>query len=192
MTVAHYRPGSLLRVVAVAVGGIAGCATTPEVERNPVLVEGTEEEVVCAGACEEEWRRAEEWVKKYSGYPFPAEVTVTPDRITAARLPYLDCDSVPQTRRPSGCPDLPLASEPLGIGLGEKEPGSRIGQQFANRGPHWTFSVRREAQESGSSRIRLIQSCRRDQGVTCRAPGIAATRQDDFRRFVRTGERSSP
>lgn len=187
-----FRTGAAVPIAAVAVGGIAGCATTPEVDRNPVLVEGTEEEVVCSGACEEEWRRAEEWVKKYSGYPFPAEVTVTPDRITAARLPYLDCESVPQTRRPSGCPDLPLASEPLGIGLGENEPGSRIPRMFAEPGPQWTFLVRRDVQEDGSSRIRLLQYCRRDHGVTCAAPGIAETRQDDFRRFVRTGERSSP
>ena len=87
------RKGIVMRIAAAAALGMAGCATVPETALPVPEVEGDEEEVVCSGACEEEWGRAEEWIKKYSGYPFPAEVTVTPDRIEAARLPMRDCES---------------------------------------------------------------------------------------------------
>lgn len=187
------RTGTAVRIVAVAVGGLAGCATVPETGRAMPEVEGAEEEVVCSGACEDEWRRAEEWVKKYSGYPFPAEVTVKPDRIEAARIPIHNCESVPQTRRRSLCPELPLASEPLGFGDPVGFNGTvRIGQLFANGGPHWTFLVLRQAMESGSFRLRLVQSCHARGGSRgCDSPTLRANRQDRFRRFVRTGERLS-
>lgn len=93
------RKQIVMVITAFAIAGAAGCATVPETAWTVPEVEGAEEEVVCSGACEEEWRRAEEWVKKYSGYPFPAEVTVTPDRIAAARVPLEDCVSVPLARR---------------------------------------------------------------------------------------------
>lgn len=152
-------------------------------------VEGAEEEVVCSGACEEEWRRAEEWIKKYSGYPFPAEVTVKPDRIEATRLPLAICESVPQTRRESGCPALPLASEPLGVGIADPPDGVSIRRTLADGGPYWTFLVLRQVREDGSARIRLAQNCRSRSGPkACDSPGLRRSRQDSFRRFVRTGE----
>ena len=153
-------------------------------------VEGAEEEVVCSGACEAEWRRAEEWVKKHSGYPFPTEVNVTPDRIEALRLPIRDCESVPQTRRGSLCPELPLASEPLGFGNPfERSARSRTPRRFAEGGPHWTFLVVRTAEDGGRSQIGLVQLCHAERGRgACVAPGIREHRQDRFRRFVRTGE----
>ena len=84
MPATRYRTGIVIRITTVAVAALSGCATSPEMRWTAPEVEGAEEEVVCSRACEEEWRRAEECVKKYSGYPFPAEVTVTPDRIAAA------------------------------------------------------------------------------------------------------------
>lgn len=182
---------TVARIAAAAIAGAAACATVPETAWTVPQVEGTEEAVACSGACEAEWRRAEEWVKKYSGYPFPAEVTVTPDRIEALRLPIRDCESVPQTRRGSLCPELPLASEPLGFGNPfERSARSRTPQRFAEGGPHWTFLVLRTAEEGGRSQIRLGQLCHSERASgACAAPDIRRHRQDAFRRFVRTGER---
>ena len=190
-----YRTGTVIRIAIAAGAGLAGCATTPDMGWNVPEVEGTEEEVVCSGGCEEEWRRAEEWVKKYSGYPFPAEIAVRPDRIAATRVPLHDCVSVPQTRSQflARCTRPPLASEPLGIG-DDDEPGSMIGKTFADGGPHWTFLVLREARERerGRSHIRLVQRCWARRGpLVCGMPGIRRHRQDAFRRFVRTGEHPS-
>lgn len=184
---------SIAWIAALAIAGAAGCATVPETAWTVPEVDGAEEEVVCSGACEEEWRRAEEWVKKYSGYPFPAEVTVKPDRIEASRIPIRNCESVPQTRRQSLCPDLPLASEPLGFGDPVGFNGAvRVGQIYAEGGPHWTFLVLRQAIESDSFRIRLTQRCRSRSGPkVCDSPTLRANRQDRFRRFVRTGEHLS-
>ena len=184
------RKGILIRIATAAVLGMAGCATVPDTALPVPEVEGDEEEVVCFGACDEEWRRAEEWIKKYSGYPFPAEVTVTPDRIEAARLPIRDCESVPQTRRSSLCPDLPRASEPLGFGEPfERSASSRIPMTYADGGPHWTFLVVRNPEEGGRSQIRLAQMCHSERARgACAAPDIRRHRQDAFRRFVRTGE----
>ena len=84
MPATRYRTGIVIRITTVVIAALSGCATSPEMRWTAPEVEGVEEEVVCSGACEEEWRRAEDCVKKYSGYPFPAEVTVTPDRIAAA------------------------------------------------------------------------------------------------------------
>lgn len=182
---------SIAWIAALAIAGAAGCASVPETAWTVPEVDGAEEEVVCSGACEEEWGRAEEWVKKYSGYPFPAEVTVKPDRIEASRIPIRNCESVPQTRRQSLCPDLPLASEPLGIEI-DDPPGSMLGKTFADGGPHWTFLVVRQTPKSGWSSIRLIQACHARRGSrACGAPGILRHRQDRFRRFVRTGEHLS-
>ena len=192
MMMTPYRKGTVIRIVTAAIAGLAGCATVPEMSRNGLVVEGVEEEVVCRGACEEEWRRAEDWVKKYSGYPFPAEVAVTPDRIVAARIPLQDCVSVPQTRSQflARCSRPPLASEPLG--LGDYDPASMIGKTFVDGGPHWTFLVLREAKEGGWSQIRLVQRCWSRRGPSaCGSPGIRRSRQDAFRRFVRTGEHLS-
>ena len=189
------RKPIVMVITAFAIAGAAGCATVPEPAWSVPEVHGVEEEVVCSGACEEEWGRAEEWIKKHSGYPFPAEVTVTRDQITAARLPFLNCVSVPQSRRQflAGCSRPPLASEPLGIGFGEQEPGSRVGKLFADAGPHWQFLVRRQAMESGSFRIRLAQRCLSESGPkACDSPELRRSRQDRFRRFVRTGELLSP
>lgn len=186
-----HRKGIVIPFAMFAIAGAAGCATVPETAWSVPEVEGTEEEVTCSGACEEEWGRAEEWIKKYSGYAFPAEVTVTRDQITAARLPFLDCVSVPQSRRQflAGCSRPPLASEPLGIGFGEQEPGSRVGKMFGDAGPHWQFLVRRHAMESGSFRIVLAQRCLSESGPkACDLPELRRSRQDRFRRFVRTGE----
>ncbi len=182
---------TIARITVFTIAGAAGCATVPETQWAVPEVEGAEEEVVCSGACEEEWRRAEEWVKKYSGYPFPAEVTVMPDRIEALRLPFRDCESVPQTRRGPLCPELPLASEPLGFGNPfERSARSRTPQRFAPGGPHWTFLVVRTAEEGGRSQIRLEQLCHSERASgACAAPDIRGHRQDAFRRFVRTGER---
>lgn len=181
---------TVARITVFAIAGAAGCATVPETGWAVPEVKGTEEEVVCSGACDAEWRRAGEWVKKHSGYGFPAEVVVTPDRITASRVPLDNCVSVPQSRRHflAPCSRPPLASEPLGFGDNDDR-YSMIGKTFADGGPHWTFLVLRQAMESGSSRIHLIQSCR-SQGArpVCRVPGIREHRQDRFRRFVRTGE----
>lgn len=187
------RTRTLILTATLVIVGAAGCATVPETVSPVPEVEGTEEEVVCSGTCEEEWRRAEEWVKKHSGYPFPAEVTVTPDRIEASRIPIHDCESVPQTRRGSLCPDLPLASEPLGFGDPVGFNGAvRIGQVYANGGPHWTFLVLRQAKEGGSFRLRLVQRCHARGGSrTCDVPTLRGNRQDRFRRFVRTGEHLS-
>ena len=177
-------------ITAFATVGAAGCATVPETRWAVPEVEGMEEAVACSGACEEEWRRAEEWVKKHSGYAFPAEVTVTPDRIEASRLPIRDCESIPQTRRGSLCPEMPLASEPLGFGdPSEPSARSRTPRRFLEGGPHWTFVVLRKAEDGGRSQIRLVQLCHAERGRgACEAPGIREHRQDRFRRFVRTGE----
>lgn len=189
-TMKLFRKRSIAWIAALAIAGAAGCATVPETASTLPEVEGTEEEVVCSGACEEEWGRAEEWVKKHSGYPFPAEVTVKPNRIEASRIPIHTCESVPQTRRGSLCPELPLASEPLGLGDPVGFNGAvRIGQLYADGGPHWTFLVLRQAMGSGSFRIRLAQHCRSRSGPkACDSPGLRTNRQDRFRRFVRTGE----
>ena len=192
MPATRYRTGIVIRITTVAVAALSGCATSPEMRWTAPEVEGAEEEVVCSRACEEEWRRAEECVKKYSGYPFPAEVTVTPDRIAAARIPLQDCVSVPQTRSQflARCSRPPLASEPLG--LGDDDPASMIGKTFVDGGPHWTFLVLREAKEGGWSQIRLVQCCWSWRGPNaCGSPGIRRSRQDAFRRFVRTGEHLS-
>jgi len=136
-------------IAALAIAGAAGCATVPETASTLPEVEGTEEEVVCSGACEEEWGRAEEWVKKHSGYPFPAEVTVKPNRIEASRIPIHNCESVPQTRRGSLCPELPLASEPLGLGDPVGFNGAvRIGQLYADGGPSWSFPASKAARRT--------------------------------------------
>lgn len=187
------RKQIVIVITAFAIAGAAGCATVPEARWPGPEVEGTEDEVVCSGACEDEWRRAEAWIKKHSGYPFPAEVTVKPDRIEASRIPIHDCESVPQTRRQSLCPDLPLASEPLGFGDPVGFNGTvRIGQVYADGGPHWTFLVLRQEMESGSFRIRLAQRCHARGGFSaCDVPTLRENRQDRFRRFVRTGEHLS-
>lgn len=184
------RMGTAIRIAAVAAGGLAGCATVPETAWNVVEVEGVEEEVVCSGACEEEWGRAEEWVKKYSGYAFPAEIVVTPDRIEASRIPIHNCESPARTNHQSLCPELPLASEPLGLGDPLGFTGAvNIGQLFADGGPHWSFLVLRQAMESGSFRFRLVQRCHARGGPrACDVPTLRGNRQDRFRRFVRTGE----
>lgn len=181
---------TIARITVFTIAGAAGCATVPETQWAVPEVEGAEEEVVCSGACEEEWRRAEEWVKKYSGYPFPAEVTVMPDRIEASRIPIHNCESVPQTRRRSLCPALPLASEPLGFGDPVGFDGAvRIGQLVADGGPHWTYLVLRQEIEGGSFRLRLVQTCHARGGSrTCDVPTLREDRQDRFRRFVRSGE----
>jgi len=185
-----FRKRSIAWIAAHAIAGAAGCATVPETASTLPEVEGAEDEVVCSGACEAEWRRAEEWVKKHSGYPFPAEVTVKPDRIEASRIPIHNCESVPQTRRGSLCPELPLASEPLGFGDPVGFNGTvRIGQVYADGGPHWPFLVLRQAMESGSFRLRPSQPCRSRLGPKASdSPGLRTNRQDRFRRFVRTGE----
>lgn len=182
---------TVARVAAFAIAGAAGCATVPEARWPGPEVKGTEEEIVCLGACEEEWRRAEEWIKKYSGYPFPAEVVVTQDRIDATRLPLDNCESVPPARREYGCPDLPLASEPLGAGIDDPSAAVGIGNAVASGGPYWTFLVQREAMENGSFRLRLVQDCRSRSGRVCDLPDLRRSRQDRFRRFVRTGEHLS-
>ncbi len=188
MMMTPYQKGTVMRIATVTIAELAGCATIPEMGRNALEVAGVEEAVVCSGACEEEWRRAEEWVKKYSGYAFPAEVTVTRDRIEASRVPIHNCASLSRTRRRSLCPELPLASEPLGFGDNDP-PGSMLGKTVADGGPHWTFFVLRKVQEGGQSQIRLVQRCWPTRGSsTCDAPGIPRHRQDAFRRFVRTGE----
>ena len=185
-----YRKGILIGITAVAIVVAAGCATVPESAWTVPDMEGAEEEVVCSGPCEEEWRRAEEWIKKHSGYLFPAEVTVKPDRIEASRIPIHNCESVPQTRRPSLCPELPLASEPLGFGDPVGFSGAvRIGQLVADGGPHWTFLVLRQAIEDELFRLRLVQTCHaRGGSKACDVPTLREDRQDRFRRFVRTGE----
>ena len=191
MMMTPYRKGIVIPI-ASAIGALAGCATSPETLWTTPEVEGVEAEVVCSGVCAEEWRRAEEWVKKYSGYPFPAEVAVTPDRIAASRVPLHDCVSIPQTRSQflARCSRPPLASEPLGFG--DDDSMGMIGKWLADGGPHWTFLVLREAKESGGSQIRLVQRCWSERGPrACRAPGIHRSRQDAFRRFVRTGEHLS-
>jgi hypothetical protein len=188
------RNGIVIRIGALAIAAWTGCATVPETAWNVLEVEGMEAEVVCSGACEEEWRRAEEWVKKYSGYAFPAEVVVTPDRIEAMRLPLDNCESIPRPRRWSlaDCPRLPLASEPLGLGIDDPPAAVRIGKTLADGGPYWTFLVFREPIASDSFRVRLVQSCRSRSGPrACDLPGIRRNRQDRFRRFVGTGEHLS-
>ena len=139
----------MIRIGALAIAGLAGCATVPETAWTALEVEGVEQEVICSGACDEEWRRAKEWIKKYSGYAFPAEVVVKPDRIEAFRVPFRDCVSVPQARRQflARCTRPPLASEPLGFGDTD-DPFSRIGKAFADGGPHWTFLVLRERKKA--------------------------------------------
>lgn len=187
------RKTTVVWIAAAAIGGAAGCATIPATVWTVPEVEGAEEEVVYSGACEEEWRRAEEWVKKYSGYVFPADVTVTPDRIAAVRVPLEDCVSVPLARRQflARCSRPPLASEPLGVGI-DDPPGSMLGKTFADGGPHWTFLVVRQTPASGWSSIRLVQTCHSRRGSrVCGAPGIRRHRQDRFRRFLRTGEHLS-
>ena len=184
---------TVTRIAAFAIAGATGCATVPETAWNVPEVEGLEDEVVCSGTCAEEWERAKEWVKKHSGYPYPADVTAKPDRIEASRVPIHNCESVSQTRRKSLCPELPLASEPLGFGDPVGFDGAvRIGQIFADGGPHWTFLVLRQAMESGSSRVRLVQRCHARGGSrACDVPTLRENRQDRFRRFVRTGEHLS-
>lgn len=184
------RKGIAIRIVVAAIAGAAGCASAPETRWSVREVEGTEQEVVCSGTCEEEWRRAEEWIKKHSGYPFPAEVTVKPDRIEASRIPIHNCESASRTYRQSLCPELPLASEPLGFGDPLGFDGAvRIGQVVADGGPHWTYVVFRQAMEGGSFRLRLAQTCHARGGSrACDLPTLRADRQDRFRRFVRTGE----
>ena len=174
-----YRMGIVIRIAVVAIAGWVGCATVRETARSGREVQGGEEEVVCSGACEEEWRRAEEWVKKHSGYAFPAGVIVTPDRIEAGRLP-------------SERSRAPLASEPLG--LGDRDPNSMLPKRLPSEGGrNWTFLVLRRAEGDGSSRIRLVQHCWSRGGPgACDAPGIRRNRQDRFRRFVRTGELPPP
>ena len=191
MMMTPYRKG-IMRIATVTIAGLAGCATVPETAWTALEVEGVEQEVICSGACDEEWRRAKEWIKKYSGYAFPAEVVVKPDRIEAFRVPFRDCVSVPQARRQflARCTRPPLASEPLGFGDTD-DPFSRIGKAFADGGPHWTFLVLRDAEEGGWSRIRLGQHCWAERSSWCRVPGIRRHRQDRFRRFVRTGEHLS-
>lgn len=190
---ATMKPGwktTVARITVFAIVGAVGCATVPETRWAVPDVEGTEEEVVCSGACEAEWRRAEEWVKKHSGYPFPAEVTATPDRIEAPRVALHDCVSVPLSRSQflARCNRPPLASEPLGFG-DTHDPYSRIGKTFADGGPHWTFLVLRQTQERDLSSIRLVQTCHSRRGSrACGGTGIRRHRQDRFRRFVRTGE----
>ena len=190
---ATMKPGwktTVARITVFAIVGAAGCASVPETRWAVPEVERTEEEVVCSGACEEEWRRAEEWVKKHSGYAFPAEVTVSPDRIEAARVALHDCVSVPLSRSQflARCNRPPLASEPLGFG-DTHDPDSRIGKRFADGGPHWTFLVLRQTQERDRSSIRLVQTCHSRRGPQgCGASGMRRHRQDRFRRFVRTGE----
>ena len=188
------RKRTVARIAAVAIAVAAGCATVPETAWNVPDLEGTEEEVVCSGACEAEWGRAEEWVKKHSGYPFPAEVTVKSDRIEASRIPIHNCEEISRTYRQSLCPELPLASEPLGFGDPVGFNGAvRIGQLFADGGPHWTFLVLRQATESGSFRFRLVQRCHaRGGSKACDVPTLRENRQDRFRRFVRTGELLPP
>lgn len=189
-TMKLFRKRNIAWIAAHAIAGAAGCATVPETASTLPEVEGAEDEVVCSGACEAEWRRAEEWVKKHSGYAFPAEVTVTPDRIAAVRVPLEDCVSVPLARRQflARCSRPPLASEPLGVGI-DDPPGSMLGKTFADGGPHWTFLVVRQTQESGRSWIRLVQTCHSRRGSrACGASGVRRHRQDRFRRFVRTGE----
>lgn len=193
MTMKPDRKRIVVRIAAFAIAGAAGCATVPEMRWAVPEVEGAEEEVICSGACEEEWRRAEEWVKKYSGYPFPAEVNVKPDRIEASRIPVHNCENISHTYRQSLCPELPLASEPLGFGdpVGFRG-GVGIGQVFANGGPHWTFLVLRQAVEGGAFRLRLVQRCHSRGGPrACDSPTLRGDRQDRFRRFVRTGEHLS-
>lgn len=179
--------------MTVAIAGLAGCATVPEMGRDGFIAEGAEEEVLCSGACEEEWRRAEQWVKKYSGYAFPAEVSVTTDRISAVRVPFSSCVSVPQTQHQflAPCSRPPLASEPIGFGENERTGTVGVGTFVADGGPHWTFLVVREAQEAGVSRIRLAQRCWSRSSRACSVVlGLGGYRQDAFRRFVRTGEPS--
>lgn len=188
------RTRTVAWIATLAIAGAAGCATVPETAWTVPEVKGTEEEVICSGACEEEWRRAEEWVKKHSGYPFPAEVTLTPDRIAVARVPLENCVSVPLARRQflARCSRPPLASEPLGVGI-DDPPGSMLGKTFADGGPHWTFLVVRQTAATGWSSIRLVQTCHSRRGSrACGAPGIRRHRQDRFRRFVRTGELLPP
>lgn len=176
-------------IATLAIAGAAGCATVPETASTLPEVEGAEEEVVCSGTCEEEWGRAEGWIKKHSGYPFPAEVKVKPDRIEASRIPIHNCRIVSQRFRQSLCPELPLANEPLGFGDPVRLTG---GDRLADGGPHWTSLVLRQAMESGSFRIRLAQHCRSRGGPNaCDSPGLRRNRQDSFRRFVRTGEHLS-
>ena len=199
------RKGILIRIAAAAALGMAGCATVPETALPVPEVEGDEEEVVCSGACEEEWGRAEEWIKKYSGYPFPAEVTVTPDRIEAARLPMRDCESVPQTRRSSLCPDLPRASEPLGFGEPfERSASSSIPMTYADGGPHWTFLVVRLAEEGGpvadtagadvslGAGDRRLRRAGHPPASSGRLPALRANRRTSIARVLRLPRLGAP
>lgn len=177
-----WRP-FLAGIVAAAFWGFGGCATTPEAGWDAFAVEGVEEPIFCSGGCEEEWRRAEEWAKKYSGYAFPSEVVVTEDRIEALRSGALECDFFDRTRRHRpgvGCVEFPLASEPLGPINPPPDPLARGSRAAADSHP--TFLILREELGDGRSRVRLAQLRARSE-----SEGRAASRQDSFRRFVRTG-----
>lgn len=145
---------------------------------------GVEELLFCSGACEEEWRRAEEWAKNYSGYPLPGEIVVTRDRIEALRSGVPGCGFLDRTRRHRpgvGCVEFPSASEPLGPSDPPPEPlalGSRAGADS-----HATFLIVREDAGDGRKRLRLI-AVRADEN------GRFSSRQDSFHRLVRTGELS--
>ncbi len=169
-------------IVAAALWSFGGCATIPEAGRDAFAVKGVAEPIFCSGGCEEEWRRAEEWAKKHSGYAFPAEIVVTPDRIEALRSGALQCNFFDRTRRHRpgvGCVEFPLASEPLGPMDPPPEPVAAGNRAAANSHP--TFLILREELGDGRSRVRLVEV--RDVG-----DGRAVSRQDSFRRFVRTGE----
>ncbi len=101
----------------VAVVLVVGCATTREEAAGLRL--RAEERVACQEDCEQGWSRAEEWVKKHSGYAFPSEVLVTPERIEAMSG-FMECDfGRPRLFRSVTCgTGAALASEPLGIDSG--------------------------------------------------------------------------
>lgn len=170
-------------IAFLAGGGLLGCATTPETGWAPVEADQVEEPALCLEPCEAEWRRAEEWVKKYSGYPFPSEVIVMDDRIEALRSGALGCNFFDRTRRHRpgvGCVEFPPASEPLGP-IDPPQEVAPIGNRAAVNS-HATFLVLREHAGDGRSRVRLVQV------FAGRDDARASTRQDSFRRFVRTGE----
>ena len=179
-TVGRPRLAGIAVLVAI---GLGACATTSGGTWDAFEVEGAEEPVLCSGGCEEEWRRAEEWAKKHSGYAFPAEILVTEERIEALRSGMLECgffDRSRRNRRGIGCVGFPLASEPLGSMDPTPEPVASGNRAAINSHP--TFLILREELGDGRAGIRLVQRVR--AGGEARA----VSRQDSFRRFVRTGE----
>ncbi len=173
--------------VFVVIVLVVGCTTTREEARQEAagLRLRAEERVACQEDCEQEWSRAEEWVKKHSGYAFPSEVLVTPERIEALRGAR-ECDlGKPRLFRSVTCGTRPaLASEPLGIGSG---PMSDSDLRYAS--PRVNFLVLRETATDRSSQILLVQICGWQR---CGAPGHLRKRADSFRSFVETGELVSP